>query len=195
MKNFILGSASPRRKEIMEFFSLPFTQEAPTFDERSIPFQGDPEKYVTELTLGKLKELKEKFPNSMIVTADTVVFCNNKVYNKPVDENEAFLALKELEGKWHSVFTALSFYDGGTQVFSAVEETKVLCNHLNDEEIRNYHSKIHWMDKAAGYAIQTGAGLIVNKIDGCYYNVMGLPINTLHKLLKHAGINLFDHIK
>lgn len=199
MTHFILGSQSPRRKEILNYFSLAFEQQSSDFDESTIPFTGDPKKYVATLAHCKSLELANKFPSSIILTADTVVYYNGKVYNKPKDEEEAFSALTELVGQWHSVFTALCIYDGrdlnNPTIYEEVEETRVLLNALTPDEIRHYHSKIHWNDKAAGYAIQTGAGLIVNKIDGCYHNVMGLPINTLRKLLKKSEIELWDFVK
>lgn len=196
MTHFILGSGSPRRKEILNYYSLNFSQESSHFDESSIAFLGDPITYTTDLALGKLLQLKEKFPKAIILTADTVVYSDEKIYNKPKDEEEAFRFLVELGGKWHSVFTALTLYDGKTsqKIFKEIEETKVLFNPLTSEEIRQYHSKIHWADKAGGYAIQMGAGLIVNRIDGCYFNVMGLPINALSRILKCVNINLLDHI-
>lgn len=199
MTRFILGSGSPRRKEILSYFSLPFEQQSPLFDEESVLFSGDPKDYVTKLTNGKLSNLKDKFPQSLILTADTVVYCDGKIYNKPKDEEEAFQYLSELSGKWHSVYTGLSLFDGrdinNQKVFHEIEETRVLFNPLTPNEIRHYHSKIHWADKAGGYAIQMGAGLVVNKIDGCYYNVMGLPINTLRKLLKKVNLELWDYVK
>lgn len=198
MTHLILGSGSPRRKEILNYFSLTVVQEPSLFDEESIVFEGDPLNYATDLALGKLAPLKEKFPEAIILTADTIVFCDGKIYNKPKNEEEAFQYISELAGKWHSVFTALTLYDGSSpqnpKIFKEIEETKVLFNPLTSEEIRHYHSKIHWADKAGGYAIQMGAGLVVDRIEGCYYNVMGLPINALRRLLKNVNIDLFDHI-
>ncbi len=190
----ILGSSSPRRKEILGFFSLAFTVETSNFDESSILFTGDPTQYVLELAKAKLTSLKDKFRKEPILTADTVVFCNGKVYNKPANAKQAFQALTELQGKWHSVFTGLAL-SWGNHIYEEFEETRVLFNPLTEDEIRHYNKKIHFADKAGGYAIQMGGGLIVNKIDGCYYNVMGMPVNTLRKLLKHADIELWDYVK
>jgi len=199
MTHLILGSGSPRRKEILDYFSLPFEQKTSNYDEESLSFDGNPLNYVSNLAHGKLIEIKKANPDAIILTADTVVFCEGKVYNKPKTEDEAFKALTELSGKWHSVFTAVCLYSGDRleepQIFQAVEETRVLFNALTPNEIRHYHSKIHWTDKAGGYAIQMGAGLIVNKIDGCFYNVMGLPINTVRRLLKNINIELWDYVK
>lgn len=196
IKHLILGSSSPRRKEILSFFTLPFSVKASSFDESSIPFEKDPIVYVKKLAYAKLLEIQKHQKESIILTADTIVYCNEKVYNKPKNEIEAFTALKELQGKWHSVYTALCLYDGTTKkIFDLVEETRVLFNPLTDEQITEYHSNINFLDRAGSYTIEQGAGLIVNKIDGCYYNVLGLPVNALSSLLKEAGIDLLNYMK
>lgn len=194
MDRIILGSQSPRRKEILSFFSLPFIQANPKFNEEAITYRRDPINYAISLAQGKAKALQPAYPNDIILTADTIVYRKGKVYNKPKDEQEAFQMLSELVGQWHSVFTGLTVIKGDTE-YSGWEETRVLFNSLTPEEIRQYHQKIHWADKAGGYAIQMGGGLIVKRIDGCYYNVMGLPINLLHELLKKYGLELWNYVK
>jgi len=190
----ILGSQSPRRKEILSYFDLPFTQATPPFDEEAVPFDGDHVKYVCTLAEGKALSLSSVYPDSLILTADTIVWKSGKLYGKPSNSQEAFLILSELVGQWHSVFTAVSLFHNGT-VSTTYEETKVLFNSLTPDEIRHYHTKLHLTDKAGGYAIQMAGGLIVNKIDGCYYNVMGFPINSVRTLLLKAGIDLWNYLK
>lgn len=194
MQQLILGSQSPRRKEILSYFNLPLRQVSPDFNEEAHPFNGDPRQYVKELASGKSQSLIRKFPDTLILTADTTVYCEGKIYNKPRDEEEAFQMLSALAGKWHSVFSGVSVRLGEKN-FSACEETLVLFNPLTPAQILHYHSKIRWEDKAGAYAIQTAGGLIVNRIDGCYYNVLGLPINTVRHLLKQFNIELWDYLK
>jgi septum formation protein len=194
MTRLILGSGSPRRKEILNFFDIPFEQATSHFDEDSVEFNKDPAEYAICLSRGKARALQEKYPNDIILTADTVVYKSGKIYNKPKDVDEAFQFLTDLQGQWHSVFTAICVVKGNEE-YHAWEETKVLFNALSPEEIRHYHKKVHWSDKAGGYAIQMGAGLIVNKIDGCFYNVMGLPINAMRHVLKHFDIELWDFVR
>lgn len=194
MTRLILGSQSQRRKEILGYFSLPFEQIKPDFDEESIEFQGDPVAFVTEIAEGKAHDLATRFPDAIILTADTTVYRNGKIYGKPQDAEEAFQTLTELAGKWHSVFTGVSVFSKG-KIITAHEETRVLFNKLTPEEIRHYHKKLHWSDKAGGYEIQMAGGLAINKIDGCYYNVMGLPINSVRQLLLKVGIELWDYIR
>lgn len=193
-QRIILGSQSPRRKEILSYFSLPFEQATPPFNEESVPFAGDPAAYVCDISLGKAESLQKQFPEAIIVTADTTVYREGKIYGKPVDEHQAFEFLSELVGQWHSVFTGVTVKTKH-DTYSAAEETRVLFNPLTPEQIRHYHKKLHWSDKAGGYAIQMAGGLIVRKIDGCYYNVMGLPINTLKDLLNNIGIELWEYLK
>ena len=101
--------------------------------------------------------------------------------------------LKILSGQWHSVLTAVAVRKNG-QAISNCEETKILFNPLTDEQIELYHQSCHFLDKAGGYAIQKAGSLIISTIDGCYYNVMGLPINTVRELLLKMGIDLWKHM-
>lgn len=190
----ILGSQSPRRKEILSHFGLPFEQFSSDFVEESIPFQGDPQAYAQAISDGKSETLCHQFPDAIIVTADTVVYCRGKTYGKPRDREESFTFLRELAGQWQSVYTAVTVRRN-QQVYRSVEETRVLLNEMTDREIRVYQERLHLSDKAAGYAVQLPGGLAVNRIEGCFFNVMGLPINTLRALLQHVGIDLWDYIK
>lgn len=189
----ILGSISPRRKEILSYFSLPFEQASPDYDEESIPYTGNPTDYVCQLSKGKADSLAHRFPDDIIITADTIVLMNGKIYGKPRNKQEGFQALSELSGNWHSVFTGVTVRKG-PQEYSGAEETKVLFNQLTPEQIKWYHQQLHCEDKAGGYAIQQGGGIVIKKIDGCYYNVMGLPMNTLRELLGQVGIDLWHYL-
>ncbi|KAF3362044.1 hypothetical protein PHSC3_001355 [Chlamydiales bacterium STE3] len=190
----ILGSQSPRRKEILNYFSLPFEQISSKFDEESVAFDQDPAHYALQIAEGKANALSALYPEATILTADTVVFKAPHCYGKPQDEKQAFKMLKELHGNWHSVFTAVVLHYQH-RTFSGVEETKVQFNSLSDTQIHQYIEALHWADKAGGYAIQLAGSLIVKKIEGCYYNVLGLPINVVASLLKKANIDLWDHLK
>ena len=189
----ILGSQSPRRREILSYFTIPFIQASPPFEEEAVPFQGDPEAYVCTLSNGKAESLADRFSDKVILTADTIVFQAGKVYNKPKSDEEAFQAISELVGRWHTVYTGVTVRQG-SQTFCQAEATHVLFNALTPAQIRHYIANTEWADKAGGYAIQMAGGLIVRKIDGCYYNVMGLPINTVESLLKNFGIELWDYL-
>jgi septum formation protein len=190
----ILGSQSPRRKEILSFFSLPFTVEHPSFDEDAHPYRGDPVNYAKEISECKALSLAEKHPTTIVITADTVVYKNGKIYLKPVSMTEAYATLEALGGSWHSVYTSVTVQQGKVQK-TAVAETRVLFHELTREEIEKYCAGVMTLDKAGGYAIQGKGAIIVKQIEGCYYNVMGLPIGTLRALLKHFQIDLWDHLE
>lgn len=190
----ILGSQSPRRMEILSYFAIPFVQIPSAFDEDRVEFKGDPASYAQELSLKKGQELTKRFPDKLILTADTVVFFDGKIYNKPKDEEEAFSMLHAFSGKWQQVFTALSLQKG-SEIHSGFEETKILFNPLTEGQIRLYHRSYPSLDKAGAYAIQHTGSILVSKIDGCYYNVMGLPVNVLRELLGKFGIDLWKHLK
>lgn len=194
MKSIILGSQSPRRREILDFFAIPFVQASPDFDEEAVPYSNPPENYAMGLSRGKAESLTSKYPGHWILTADTIVYCENKLFGKPKTLHEAQSFLRQLQGRWHSVFTGVTI-SKGSEIHTDFEETRVLFNALTDEQIRKYHDKTLWNDKSGGYTIQMSGGLIVNKIDGCYYNVTGLPINTVRKLLVKIGIDLWDYLK
>lgn len=190
----ILGSNSPRRREILNFFSIPFTQASPDFDEALVLFQGDPQAYAKETAVRKAQSLIDRFPNDVILTADTVVYRNGRVFLKPESLEEAHGMLRELSGKDHQVFTAVTVAHKN-KLFSDVEESRVFFHELTEPQIRTYHNHFLPLDKAGGYAIQKGGSLIVKRIEGCYYNIMGLPIHTVRRLLLNAGIDLWDYLK
>lgn len=189
----ILGSQSPRRKEILSFFKIPFIQVSPHFDEESVLFDGDPQEYAHGISSGKSTVLAHTYPDSIILTADTIVYQGNRVYGKPSNSAESFSHLNALVGKWHSVFTSLTIRSG-SEVYQLIEETRVLFNLLTPDQIRNYHQVLPCTDKAGGYMIQGAGSIIINRIEGCYYNVMGMPINALQQLLAKVGIDLWHHL-
>jgi septum formation protein len=189
----ILGSQSPRRVEILDFFSLPFKQVHSKFDETQVPFLGNPASFSEEVSRGKALALQQKYPDKVIVTADTVVFRAERLFMKPTSLKEAADMLKELSGKEHQVFTGVSVCMG-EKIFSDSEESKVFFHELSDTQIEAYHRCCNPLDKAGGYAIQKGGSLIVKRIEGCYYNIMGLPLQTLRRLLLKVGIDLWDHL-
>jgi septum formation protein len=190
----ILGSQSPRRKEILGFFAYPFVQIPSAFDEDLVEFLGNPSQYAQELSLKKAQELATRFPEDVILTADTVVYLDGKIFNKPKSEMEAFSMLRAFAGNWQHVFTAVTVHKQGN-FHSGFEETKILFNPLTDDQIRLYHKSISFLDKAGAYAIQQAGSILISRMDGCYYNVMGLPVNTVKELLLKAGIDLWHFLK
>ena len=186
----ILGSQSPRRAEILRYFSIPFEQVSSHFEEELVPFEGDPVKYATTLSEGKANSLAPHYPKAVILTADTVVFKDGKIFNKPLNDEENFEMLKEFNGSWQSVFTAVTALYGNKKA-TVCDETRVLFHDVSDEQLRLYHKAFRGTDKSGGYSIQKGGNLIVKRMEGCFYNVVGLSIDGLQCVLKEVGIDLW----
>jgi septum formation protein len=189
----ILGSQSPQRREILSFYTIPFEQISSHFAEELVPFMGDPIEYAKTLARGKADSLAFRYPKTVILAADTVVFKNGKIFNKPENEEENFAMLKELNGSWHTVITAVVVQKEKEQHIGH-EETRILFHTLGDEELKRYHLAFKGTDKAGGYSIQKGGSVIVKRMEGCFYNAMGLPVSLLQALLKDVGINLWDYL-
>jgi len=186
----ILGSQSPRRREILSYFSLPFEQLTSHFAEELVPFEGDPVAYAQTLSKGKATSLAPRYPKATILTADTCVFKDGTMMGKPSDDGEAFEMLSTLNGSWHTVYTAVTAQCGEKEV-TTCEETKVLFHQVSVEELRHYHQAFKGTDKAGGYGIQMGGSVIVKRMEGCFYNVMGLPISATCQVLREVGIDLW----
>ncbi|MEW9096647.1 MAG: Maf-like protein [Clostridiaceae bacterium] len=189
----ILASASERRKELLKRILCDFEVIVSQFDEDQVAFNGDCGNYVIELAKGKgmdvASNIKDK--NSLIIACDTVVFFNGKVLGKPKSEEEAFSMLKELSGNVHFVYSGIFIYNKeNNSIMTDYICTEVKFSNLSDEVIKKYIESKEPFDKAGAYGIQGYGGIFVEKINGCYYNVVGLPLNSLYKMLKEMGVNL-----
>lgn len=188
----ILASKSPRRVEILEKIVKEFEVVQSNFDENTIDFKGDIEKYVKDLSRNKAIEVSKRLNEpSIVIAADTVVFQNGKVLEKPKNEEDAFSMLSSLSGNTHKVYSGICLintYDD--TVVTDCDCTEVRFSELNSRQIRNYINSGEPMDKAGAYGIQGLGGAFVEGIKGCYYNVMGLPLNKLYKALENYDITI-----
>jgi septum formation protein len=179
-----LGSVSPRRHELLAALGLSFDVADPDINEDCPP--GVPLKMVAEYLAQKKADSLSvaSGSNKILITADTVVLCGSSILAKPADREEAIRFLKLLSGKKHSVITGVCISGGGNRrVFS--EETIVTFCPLDDEEIDYYVDTFTPFDKAGGYGIQEWIGYAaIERIEGSYFNVMGLPVNRLYRELK-----------
>lgn len=176
----ILASKSPRRKEFLSFITTDFSVKSADVDE-TLPQGITPDKAVEYLS--KIKAEPFKNENDIVIGADTVVALDGKILGKPRDDADAFATLKMLSGREHSVFTGVSVIKGEKiETFSV--QTKVKMFELTDEEIEEYIATDEPFDKAGSYGIQGKGSLLVEKIDGDYFNVVGLPISRLNRVLK-----------
>ncbi len=179
----ILGSKSPRRKEILEMLGIDFKIYVPSVAEDIKDFIS-PYEYVYKTALKKGIAVSKVYPNDTVICADTIVTIENQILEKPKDKNDARRMCELISGKVHSVLTAVYISkDGKDETF--VKETKVYISKMKNEEIEEYIETLEPYDKAGGYAIQGIFAKFIEKIEGDYYNVMGLPLNEIYKRLKH----------
>lgn len=177
----ILASQSPRRKELLGLLGLAFEIKVPCADETMTP-GVDPAQQVAEVSRRKaLATQAEK--EDVIIAADTIVVCDGQILGKPRDREDACRMLKMLSGRSHQVMTGLTVLQGD-RVESCTEITQVYFRDLSDREIAAYVDSGEPMDKAGAYGIQGGAAIFAEKICGDYYNVVGLPVCRLAKMLK-----------
>ncbi|AHK63002.1 Maf-like protein [Chlamydia avium] len=192
--HLILGSSSPRRKSILQYFRIPFTCISSCFDEQAVTYHGDPIAYSQTLAIGKAKTIQATHnPKGLILTADTIVVYKGKIFNKPASYEEAIAMLKTLSNQTHSVITSLALLKEH-KLITGHEITQVTFSQLPEEYLEKYVRAFSSLDKCGGYSIQDGGGLILHSITGCTYNVQGLPIKTLQRLLLEFGINLWDYL-
>ncbi|MCH9626685.1 MAG: dTTP/UTP pyrophosphatase [Chlamydiales bacterium] len=189
----ILGSQSPRRQEILSFFACPFTQVSPPFDEALIPFENDPTAYTQTLSRGKALSLVERYPNAIILTADTCVWKEGKLFEKPADDKEALEMLHALNGARHTVYTAVTAKLGEKEE-TLCQQTHIQFHHLSTDQLELYHRAFTGTDMAGGYGIQKSGSVIVKWMEGCFYNVMGLPITATCEVLSAMGMDLWHYL-
>jgi len=181
-----LASKSPRRRKLLKQLNINFKSFSVDMNEVIHPKEA-PSKAVLRLSKEKLVLAKEKIKKGAIITADTIVVLDDKIIGKPLNKKDAFKILKTLSGKTHIVYTGYSLYNSfNKKSISEFEKTKVTFRHLTDQEINEYIDSGSPMDKAGAYGIQDDFGAVfISKINGCYYNVVGLPIAKLyHALLR-----------
>jgi septum formation protein len=185
----VLASSSPRRRRLMEQLGLGFTVVEPgTVREVN---SGVPEEAVLANALAKAKDVVERKRDAIVISADTVVVVGGEVLGKPASASEAEEMLTLLQGRTHRVMTALAVVHAASgAVESDVVETRVRMLPMTSEEISAYVGTGEPMDKAGGYAIQGLGAVLVDEIEGCYNNVVGLPLSRLAMLLRRFGIGI-----
>jgi nucleoside triphosphate pyrophosphatase len=182
----ILASSSPRRAELLRAAGIVFTVRAADVDETIGPNEP-PRDYVLRLSREKAHAVVRG--DELALGADTTVVINGEIIGKPVDVEEAGRMLRALSGQWHEVLTGVTLARAD-RVVSAVSSTRVKFAELSDDEIRWYVSTGEPMDKAGAYAIQGHASLFVERIEGSYSNVVGLPVQLTYQLARRMGVEL-----
>jgi septum formation protein len=190
VKTIILASASPRRKELLEKIGLRFAVEPSNYEE-DMPSALEPHEFAQKISLEKAKVVASQHKNAIVIAADTFIIFGGQILGKPHTEKEARKMLETIRGKSHSVITGFSIIDTGTsKTLSKSVETKVYIRKLTLAEIDAYVKSKEPLDKAGAYAIQGLGSVFVEKIEGDYFNVIGLPLSALTEALKEFGINI-----
>lgn len=190
--NIILASASPRRKEILENASVKFEVMASSIEELTLDGES-PCQMVMRLACEKGMDIASRQKNDLIISADTIVVIDNTVLGKPENEIEARKMITSLSGRTHQVITGISLInlDNNKKIIDYVI-SNVKFKNLSEEDINDYIRTKESLDKAGAYGIQGYGALLVDEIQGDYFNIVGLPISRLSDLLKkHFNINLF----
>lgn len=187
----VLASASPRRKELLQLIGLNPEIIPPDIDE--IKKRDEPlAVFLERVTIAKgIEVYKKKFFSHLLISADTVVLLDDSLIGKPTDREDAFGMLNRLSGKRHEVLTGISLMYQGETSFE-ISRTAVYFKELAESEINYYLNHENFMDKAGAYAIQGRAAIFVERIDGCFFNVMGFPLNLFYRMVNERGLNLYD---
>ncbi len=180
----ILASQSPRRKEILESAGIAFQVRVANVDE-SVRSGEAPMSYVRRLAASKAMAV-QRDAGDIILAADTTVVADGEILGKPEDDNDAKRMLRKLSGKSHEVLTGICLFSG-TQMKIDGESTTVHFASLSEEEIEEYVASGEQKDKAGAYGIQGLASKFIISVEGCYFNVVGLPISLVYRHLKAAG--------
>ncbi|HRE56273.1 MAG TPA: nucleoside triphosphate pyrophosphatase [Candidatus Kapabacteria bacterium] len=194
-RQVILASQSPRRRQLLTQIGLEFSTQPSSFDEDSIQANTSPEEYVQKLAIAKAADIASRLKEKhLVIGADTTVVLNNEILNKPTNKQQAIKMLEKLSGKTHTVFTGIALVAAPEGIkISAVQKTDVTFRTLQPDEIKLYVESGSPMDKAGAYGIQDDFGAVfVEHINGCYYNIVGLPLEMLYRKLRALTTLLND---
>lgn len=191
MKKIILASASPRRADLLKQLGLKFQVFISDADEEIVDLP--PDEFVKNIALQKARIVSGAVSDGIIIAADTIVVIDGKIIGKPRDVEEACDMLTGLSGRMHEVFTGLCILEKPSgRYFLGYERTEVYFRNISQAEIKTYIATGEPMDKAGAYGIQGKGALFVEKINGCYFNVVGLPLTLLYNALAGFDVNLLE---
>ncbi len=186
----ILASNSPRRRELLKQIGLIFTTDPADVDERVLPGEGA-EAYAVRVALDKARVAAGRAGKGIVIAADTIVVLGDAILGKPADARDAERMLGMLSGRMHRVISGLAIVDAKTgRASTGAAGTTVWFRGLTPAEIRSYVLTGEPLDKAGAYGIQEKGALLVEKIEGCYFNIVGLPLFLLGGMLREYGVNL-----
>ncbi len=188
---WILASASPRRREILRGLGLRFRIRPSTVPEPPRRPGETPQRYAIRAARLKCREVSNHRCSGIVIGADTVVVLRDRIVGKPCSRAEASAMLRSLSGRWHEVITGICLLDCSTrEERSASSTSRVHFRRVKPAEIRWYLDTGEYEDKAGAYAIQGFASLFIDRIEGCYFNIVGFPIATFEQICRRFGIGL-----
>jgi septum formation protein len=188
--SIILASGSPRRRDLLRQIGVDFDVYPADVNE-SILANESPEDYAVRISLDKVRAVAKKVGGGIIIGADTIVVFKDMILGKPIDSEDAKRMLEMLSGKMHKVITGLAIMNAATgMVICKIATTSVWFRDLDEDEVKKYVLSGESLDKAGAYGIQGKGALLVARIEGCYNNVVGLPLSLLDEVLRKFGINL-----
>ncbi|HNR34146.1 MAG TPA: Maf family protein [Candidatus Hydrogenedentes bacterium] len=193
MTRLVLASASPRRRALLAALGLDFEVVVSGAEET---FEGTPAEMVITNARAKRDDAAKKIaPGPVVIAADTLVFLGEHVLGKPADRTEACAMIARLSGKTHHVLTGLSMVDTSTgRTAEGYESTGVTFRDLAPSEIEAFVDAVNPIDRAGAYTVDGPGSLLVARYDGCYQNVLGLPVVRLDRLLRELGVSLFEEM-
>jgi septum formation protein len=185
----ILASNSPRRRDLLRRIGIQFTSDPADVDERVLAGET-PETYAVRVALDKARVASRRAGAGVVIAADTIVVLDDAILGKPADLRDAERMLATLSGRMHRVITGLAVMDAATgKALTRTAETRVWFRDLSPQDIAWYVKTGEPFDKAGAYGIQEKGALLVSRIEGCYFNVVGLPLSILPDMLRELGIN------
>ena len=190
----ILASKSPQKRSLLNKLGLVFGVEDPKVEE--MPQKGEkPEAYVRRMAIEKAASVSKKEKAALVIAHDMTIDLDGEIIDKPKDAKEAEKFLKKLNGRSHEVVSGLVLMIGGKEQYQGSQRTSITFKKLSAKEIKDYIATEEWLDKSGAYDIQGDGGLLVESLDGSYFNIVGLPLNPLIKALQKQDIEVEDSVK
>ncbi|VVB79472.1 Septum formation protein Maf [uncultured archaeon] len=192
-QKIILASTSPRRKELAQQMGLDF-EIVPSSYEEDMTLDLSPKELAKTLAYGKAKDVAGKFDEGIVIGIDTFVVFNGKKLGKPKSKQQAIDMLKSFSGKSQEVYSGIALIDCKTKKeIKDFEVTTLKFRKMNDEEIKKYVETGEPMDKAGAYAVQGLSSIFIEKVNGCYQNIVGFPIHKIYQSLTKLGVDIFEY--
>lgn len=191
VRKIILASESKQRQRLLKQIGLRFISAKSDVKEE-MKLKGGCAGLVMRNALRKAKDAANRFDSGVVIAADTVVLSGRKIIGKPKNLSDAFRTLKLISRKPQWVYTGMAVIDiDNNKVLTDYEKTKIYMYRLSDRQIRNYFKKVSPLDKAGSFDVQGLGSIFINRIEGCFNNVIGLPLAKLAKMLKEIDVDLF----